>query len=437
MSAVQASAIRTPVRTRLITGGAMVVAGAAVFQAANFLFNTIAARMLGPAGYGDLAAVVGIIALSAPLFLPIQTVTSRTATSLYAEGRARELRGLARFYALRLGFAAALLGVVAVLFSGPVAQVLNLRSSLPVALLGVIFVLSTETHLQRGVVQGLQRFGAFGLGSALEGVAKIVAVIVLVRYVWPTETGAIVALAFAGVCSLAFNGAILHGLPDTLERVRPIEHPYRYSVQTLGTLLLLAMLLSTDVIAANRYFAAQTAGLYAAVSLSGKTVFFATSALTTFAFPVFSHRQDSGQDSRKALFALLAVVATCAAAVVGLYFIAPTILVNAIFGSQYTDAAEFVPWMAIAFAAYSIVYLVGMYLLSQRRRVGAAILGVAAVTQLAGFRFLHGGIPEFISVQLVVLTCTAAALVAAAVIAGRRPARPSEEEDTEVLQWEP
>ena len=132
------------------------------------------------------------IALSAPLFLSIQTVTSRTATSLYAVGRARELRGLARFYALRLGFAAALLGVVAVLFSGPVAQVLNLRSSLPVALLGVIFVLSTETHLQRGVVQGLQRFGAFGLGSALEGVAKIVAVIVLVRYVWPTETGAIV-----------------------------------------------------------------------------------------------------------------------------------------------------------------------------------------------------------------------------------------------------
>ena len=256
------------------------------------------------------------------------------------------------------------------LFSGPVAQLLHLRSSIPVALLGGVFVLSTLSHLQRGLVQGLQRFGTFGLGSAVEGIAKIAAAVVILRWVWPSESGAVLALVVAAACSLVFNGTIVHKLPDTTERVLPMEHPYRYSLHTLGTLVLLAMLLSTDVIAANRYLSSQAAGLYAAVSLSRKPVF-ATAALTTFAFPVFSDRQDRGEDSRRALFGLLAVVSVVCSSIVGIYFAAPTILVNAIFGSAYDQAARFVPWMAIAFASYSILYLASMYLLSQRRPIGA------------------------------------------------------------------
>ena len=83
-----------------------------------------------------------------------------------------------------------------------------------------------------------------------------------------------------------------------------------------------------------------------------------TRELHAFAFPLFSHRQDSGEDSRGALFALLSIVAAAAAAIVGMYFLAPTILVNAIFGSEYAAAATFVPWMAIAFVCVT-VFLVG------------------------------------------------------------------------------
>jgi O-antigen/teichoic acid export membrane protein len=436
MATVQASTFRVPARGRLLTGGAMVIGGTAIFQASNFLFNSIAARTLGPDKYGDLAAVVGLVYLASPFLLSIQTVASRTTTSLYAAGRARELRGLTRFYGFRLAFGAALVGALAVLFSGLVSQVLHLRSSLPVALLGAVFVLATLSHLQRGVVQGLQRFGALGVGSVLEGVGKVVAVVVLLKWVWPNESGAIFALVIASVFPIAFNGAILHRLPDTTERVQPMEHPYGYSLQTLGTLVLLAMLLSTDVIAANRYLSSQTAGLYAAVSLSGKTVFFATSALTAIAFPVFSHRQDRGEDSRWALLGLLGIVAVASAAIVGLYFAVPTILVHAIFGSRFAGASAFVPWMAIAFAGYSLVYLVGMYLLSQRRRIGAAILGVSAVAQLAGFRVYHADIPQLIGVQLSVLCATAATMTIAALMARgvpRAEISPAEESD----EWQP
>ena len=436
MATIQTPAFRVPARGRLITGGAIVIGGTAIFQASNFLFNSIAARTLGPDKYGDLAATVGLIYLASPFLLSIQTVASRTTTTLYAAGRARELRGLTRFYGFRLAFGAALVGVMAVLLSGPVSQVLHLRSSLPISLLGAVFVLGTLSHLQRGVVQGLQRFGVFGAGSAIEGVTKIAAVFVLLRWVWPNESGAILALMIASAFSIAFNGAVLHRLPDTTERVRPVEHPYRYSLQTLGTLVLLAMLLSTDVIAANRYLSSQAAGLYAAVSLSGKTVFFATSALTAIAFPVFSHRQDRGEDSSRAFLGLLGIVGAASGVVTGLYFAAPTILVRAIFGSKYASASVFVPWMAIAFAAYSLTYLVGMYLLSQRRAIGTGILAIFAVAQLAGFRVYHADIWQLIGVQLFVLGATAVTMTIAALISRDAPGEeisPTEES----VGWQP
>jgi O-antigen/teichoic acid export membrane protein len=433
MAALESGSVGVPERSRIASGGAMVVVGTAVFQASNFLYNSLAARALGPSTYGDLAAVVGLVALTSPLFMSVQTVASRTATALYAGGRARELRGLLSFYTARLVFAAVLVASVAALFSGPVAELLHLGSSLPIVLLAGIIVLGVISHLQRGVLLGLQRFAVFGLGSAIEGITKIAACVVLLLWVWPSVSGAIVALGVASACTIAFSGAVLHKLPSTTERVRPVEHPFRYSLETLATLVLLAMLLSTDVIAANRYLAPDLAGLYAAVSLSGKTVFFATSALTTFAFPLFSDRQDHNEDSRPILLALGGTVVVISAGIVGLYVVAPTFLVHAIFGPSYVGAAPFVPWAAVAFAGYSLVYLAGMYLLSQRRAVGTAVLGVFAVAQLAAFRLLHRDLAQLVMVEVMVLgACAGAMLVAAAL--GRGGGRRDAQKDA---PWRP
>jgi O-antigen/teichoic acid export membrane protein len=201
-----------------------------------------------------------------------------------------------------------------------------------------------------------------------------------------------------------------------------VTHPYRFSAVTLATLLLLAVLLSADVIAGRHYLAANTAGLYAAVSLSGRVVFFATTSLTFFMFPIFSERQDRGSDGRGSLAAGLAVLALVALVIVTVYFLRPNVLIQPLFGDRFAGAGGYIGWMGIAFGLYGAAYLTAMYLLSQKRHVGLLILGCAALLQVAGFYVFHASIHRLIAVQTVVFGAAALSLISVA-LATRTPSR--------------
>jgi O-antigen/teichoic acid export membrane protein len=405
--------------SRLVAGGLAVVIGTAAFQLANFLTNAVAARALGPESYADLAAVVGLVYLSSPIFVSLQTVASRVTTTTIAEGNGRNVRGLLAYYATRVTAIVALVGGILALGSGLVAGALRIPSALPIALLSIVFAFSAVTHLQRGVLQGAQRFGQFGASSAIEGWMKLATIVMLLRLVTASPSIVIAGLIVGGCAAAVVNWSMLRSMPPSEYGVLPDAHPYRLSMQTLGTLLLLAMLLSVDVIAANRYLADTTAGIYAALSLTSKTVFFATAAVTTFAFPVFSEHHDQRQDARPMLLRILGVeAAIVVCATVGLAAF-PTAFVGALFGGRFLEAARYVPFAALGFGLYAILHACSMYLLSQGRAVAIAVLGVCALAQLAGLRAFHDAIPVFLTVQASVFGAGAVALLAIALTGHR------------------
>jgi O-antigen/teichoic acid export membrane protein len=405
--------------SRLVAGGVAVVVGTGAFQLANFLTNAVAARALGPDSYADLAAVIGLVYLSSPFFVSFQTVASRVTTTLIAEGHGRKVRGLLAYYATRVTAVVALIGGVLALGSGLVAAALRIPSAMPIALLSVVFAFSTVTHLQRGVLQGARRFGQFGAGSAIEGWIKLVTIVVLLRVVVASPSVVIVGLIVGGGAAAVIDWSMLRSMPPSEYGVFPEAHPFRLSLHTLGTLLLLAMLLSVDVIAANRYLPDTTAGIYAALSLTAKTVFFATAALTTFAFPLFSEHHDLGRDARPTLLWILAVdVAIVASATVALTAF-PNAFLSALFGERFLAAAPYVSFGALVFGLYAIVHVCAMYLLSQGRTAAIVVLGACALAQLAGLRAFHDSIPDLLTVQAVVFATAAVALFALALLARR------------------
>jgi O-antigen/teichoic acid export membrane protein len=330
----------------------------------------------------------------------------------------RSVRGLLRSYGVRLSFLGVVCGAAWAALSGPVARLVHLPSATSVAILGSVFVLFSLTHLQRGVLQGAQAFGRYGLSAAFEGVVKVAVAAFLLLSMARTETAAVLAIPIAAACAVALNARLLSFLPRTEGPVRPVAHPYRYSLVTLATLVLLAMLQSADVIAGRHYLAAPTAGLYAAVSLSGRVVFFATSSLTYFLFPIFSERQDRGWDGRRSLAAGLGVVALVASVVVGVYLVAPRLFIHTLFGARFASAGPYLGWMGVAFALYGAAYLAAIYLLSQKRSTAVPILGAAVLLQLGGLYAFHASIDRLIAVQAVVFTVAAALLIAAALRRG-------------------
>jgi O-antigen/teichoic acid export membrane protein len=418
---------RSPTARRaLLRGGTLVVGSTLVWHASNFVFNSISARLLGPGGYSDLAAAVTLLYLASPILTSIQTLTSRTATSLQVAGETHRIRVLVRRTCVRLALGGVAVGTACGLASHPIASFLHLHSGWPIVIVGAGLCLSGVTHCQRGVLQGLQRFERYATSTVVEATVKVVAVGALVGWLSRSVTAAVAAVPVAAVCALAANAALLRFLPRG-GRTAPSPAVARRSATTALTFVFLALLLSADVLAAKRYLPAHAAGLYAAVSLSGKIVYFATSALSFFLFPIFSERRERNLDGRRQLVAAVVLIAACSVSLIALYLLVPHVTIGLLFGGRYAAAAPYLAQIALAFTGYALAYLAATFLLAEGARVGAALLGAGVLLQLGALYARHASVGQIVHVQTVVLWATACGLLGAAFLrrtgAARVPVR--------------
>jgi O-antigen/teichoic acid export membrane protein len=405
------AALRRLLSSSWVRGGTLVVGATLLWHLSNLVFNLVAARALGPSSYGELAAAVTLLYLASPLFVAVQTVASRIATACWARGDDATIGALLRFYAVRLAVAALLLTAGVVIASSALARFLRVSSGRPLAILACAFPFYVVSHMQRGVLQGALQFPRYAAGSASEALCKVVATVGALLVIWKTVDAAVLALVISAAAAVAVNWLLLSFLPRPRARLAPMSHPYRYSLTTLASLTLLAVLLSVDILAAKRYLVPHDAGLYASASLCGKIVFFATSCLSLVLFPLFSSQEERGLDARGPLSKGLALVGAMSVALVLVYALVPRAVIVPLFGDRFGAAAPELAWMGVAYALYGIAYLAAVFLLAQKRLAGTTALAVAALAQLAGFYAFHSTIRELIAVNVVVFACAAAALV--------------------------
>lgn len=388
-------------RIQLLRGSVLVVVSTSLWQATNFAYNAIGAHLLGPSSYGSLAATTALLAVFTPVFVAIQTIASRIATTKASTGAQDELRGLLAYYGSRLLVGGVFAGVLIVLLSSAVARALRMQSHWPVAVLGGVVALSTITHLQRGVLQGMRSFGRYATSTTVEAAAKLIFTLVFVMVVSKTVTSAVAGLVLASGIGLLANTLLLRFLPHPHRHTKPVDHPFRYSLLTLAALVGLALLLADDVVAAKRYLPAHQAGVYAAVSLGGKIAFYGSSAITTLLFPFFSAQHDEGSQSRRLLWIAGGIVAAGGGLLVVVYAAVPGLLVRPLFGSHF-DAAK--PHLALAggiFGLYALAYLAALYLLARHDGRGLVLIWFSVLAQLAALGVLHSSIDRILVAQLI------------------------------------
>lgn len=422
LAARAAASPRRSLRVHLpyVRSGGIVLAAMLVWNASNFGFNSVAARLLGPSGYSELAATVALLYVASPVLISIQTLTSRAATALTVAGAEGDVGQMVRAATRRLTVVACLIAGAALAVSPLLRDLLRLSSGVPVAIVVAGLALSLLTHCQRGALQGTERFGRFATSTVVEGLAKVVGAAAILLLVDRSVDGAAAAIPLAAACALVANRALLRALPSgRAEEHSPASPVERSSAATLLTFILLALLLSADVFAARRFLPGHEAGLYAAVSLCGKVAYFATSAIPVFLFPSFSARRDRGGSGRRLLAAGIAVVVAVCCLIAAVYALAPRLILDPLFGSRYAGASGYLGQIAIAFGAYAVTYLSATYLVACRSKAGAVILAVVAAVQVIALLLAHSSVASIVHVQMVVLGIAALATSAAAFRVGR------------------
>ncbi len=326
-------------RAGLLAGSAVVAVGLAVGQILGYLLNVVGARVLGPARYGELGALLGLLLIGNVVALAVQAVSSRR-TSVAADPPA----ALAPL-GIRFGAAEAAVFLVLV----PVLALTLRVDVVALAALSLAFLPLSASGVALGVTQGASRFPSLAAQYALQvGVRTGLALGALLLWRDVRAVG-------AGMLMGAVLGWWVVTALARVPRWSPQRPTRPMSVETLHVAhALVAMFLftSVDVLLARGLLAEDPAGQYAAGAILVKIAFWLPQAVVVAAFPRMSTRQAGALRRSALLVAAIGAVLVAAAVLLG-----PTV-VPLVLGSGYEVPADHAGLFVTVGCLESLAYLV-------------------------------------------------------------------------------
>lgn len=380
------------------------VAVAVALALANLLgygFNLVASRRLGPAGYGAVGALLGLLLIGNVVALALQAVIARRAA---AGGGDAAVASWAGRLSWRCAVGATLLTALAAPF---LATWLHLSSVLPALLLAATLGPLTLLGGQLGMLQGTERFPPLAQLYLIAAVGKVgggIAGVMLVDSV----SGAMAGTAAGTAAAAAFGAtrvraALGSGAGRTGGFPRGVGRETARAAYALGALFALA---NVDVILARHFLTPHDAGLYAVGAVVAKGAFWLPSFVPVIALPGLSdpRRRKATTGWALAVETASAVLLTAGAALLG------PLLVRVVGGSAYDELAGRVWLFALAGSSLAIAQLL-LYsrLAAEDHRIILPMWLLVGVEVLVVAGWRHGSPTEIVTVVVAVTLTLAAA----------------------------
>jgi O-antigen/teichoic acid export membrane protein len=358
----------------------------------NLGFNVVALRLLHPVRYGELAALISLV----NLVLIASGAVSRTVTAVVATLEERHLaawfRGSASPALAGMGLAATL---VVGLFAGPIAGLLHLSHPLWVWIAAFSLVPGYAGAVVTGVLQGLRLFREAGAINLLAAVLKFATLLLLLGLGLGVTGGTLATLTEVTVVWVASYIVLAWPLRGVAARAVPWMARHR-DLLGLPVALTVARLLyfNVDILMARHYLGPRQAGLFAALGLTGRIIAYGTGALPPVIYPYLIRFRGDRRLTVRTLGLTLLATAIAGGGAMGLFFVAPHLLVH-LFGADTAAIAPFVGWYALAFLFYSLAYVLLYFLLAaQSWWVWVYAIGGSAL-EILGLMLFHRDIAQF------------------------------------------
>lgn len=382
---------------KILNGSIILLVGSIFVSLANFGYNIGVARMLGPADFSHAAAAVTILMLISAITLAFQLVcTKLVAKSNTTEAKAAVFQHLMkRAWVIGIG-----LGIFMLLANSILTAYLRLSSPWIIILLAVGLTIYVPLGVKRGGLQGTCRFRGLSWNMASEAIIKFLGAIILIELGY----GVLGAVA-------AISGSVIFAflLPDSARELRgravdrpsaPVGEARQAIVFFVGQVIIS----NIDILMVKHFFRPEDAGLYAAIALVGRLLYFACWSVVSAMFPVSAEKTE--EKASGALLAIPLVLVTAMSVVFVLLLAAfPRLVFQSLFGAHFhtdiTGLNLLLCMNAAATGIYSIAVVLITYEMSRRiANTGWLQLVVSGLIVL-GITMFHSTLLEVIIVQQV------------------------------------
>ena len=406
---------------KILNGSLIMLIGSVFVSLANFGYNIGVARLLGPADFSHAAAAVTILMLLSAVTLAFQLVcTKLVAKSGSVEGKAAVFQHLHK----KSWWVGIALGAAMLVASSVLASYLRLSSPWVIILLAIGLTIYIPLGVKRGGLQGTCRFRGLSWNMAAEAMVKFGGAMVLI------EMGFGVLGAVA-----AISGSVIFAyfLPDGAHELR------RKAAKSAGKLQLgetvqaivffvgQVIISNIDILMVKHFFPPDLAGLYAAIALVGRLLYFGAWSIVSAMFPVSAGTSEERQAPALLAFPLLMVTGMSIVFVL-LLAAFPQLVFRSLFGAHFAMAVQGLDWLLSMNAAATGIYAISVVLITYEmsRRIantGWLQLVVSGLIVL-GIAWFHSTLMEVIVVQevlrILLLLAVSYPFVRSWLTAGRR-----------------
>jgi O-antigen/teichoic acid export membrane protein len=385
--------------SRIIGGSLTMLVGSGLVSAVNFGYNVAVARMLGPAEFGHAAAAVTLLMLVSAITLAFQIVCAKFIAKNDSDRAKSAVYSSLMHRAWYVGIA---LGSLLILCSSPVAHYLRMPSPSLVVLLALGVTFYIPLGVKRGGLQGICSFHKLTINFILEALVRFVGAIVLI-HAGLGVNGAVGAIA-ASVMIAYFLPLTPRQLDQAPEAGLPAS--FKEGIQAIVFFVGQVIINNVDILLVKHFFAANKAGLYAAIALVGRVVYFFSWSVMSAMFPISAQANDDNEGSSVLVVPLLLVlgISVVFAFALGAF---PDFVLHTVFGRGFEAAGHGLDSLLMLYAAatgaYSLAVVLMAYEMSRKLANSGWIQLAFSGAIIIGITAFHSTLKQVIVVQLVLM----------------------------------
>ncbi len=377
-------------RTRAVLAKGLILVGVAtlVGNGAAYLLSMVAARVLTPAQFGALGALLGLLVIISTVALATQALTARrvaVATTNRADVEGETIRLSVVVGATIVAAGVLLAWPLGTLFSIPFIAVAT-----GIASLGFTVISSAALGIAQGREEHVRFSWAFicvQLGRAVGGIVGVLAL----RNVEGVGIGVLVgcavgaAIAYQMICPRTWR-------PQLSTDVRG------EFIHVVHALFVLFTLTNVDVLLARIFLTEDQSGEYSVGVLLAKIAFFLPNAIIIVLFP----KMTSG-NNRRAVYLATGLTACVGLVVTGFSFLFGSFVMRVLGGAQYSDLGSEAWLFALEGSAFALVQVLLYARLATQDKKAVFAVWVALITLVtivAGWR--HNSVAEIVTTVVAV-----------------------------------
>ena len=361
---------------RLLAQGTLLISANLLGALCNAVYHIVLGRLLPPAEYAALIAMMGLVLVAATPMLALQTTIAHFISLFTANDETHQIRPFFRRWHRALLLVAAALAVAGFLFRAPLAAFwTGVSPSLAAATVATL-ALTLLMYVYYGLFQGTQSFGWLAWSPQAWGLVRLLLGILFVTTLSATALPAIVAQGMGAAAVLLLGLLALstfHFPPLGPHHVHRTPGAIPYLLKALLSLGAFALMMNIDANLSAHYFGTAGSELLAKAATIARTAVFLPMPLALALFPKVASTGKLPSHAGRLLTRAIVYAALLIAFAGGVCCAVPQLPwfilygpMNALGPAQAATAAALTRAMSLAMAPLALAYLLLNFETAQR-----------------------------------------------------------------------